>query len=76
MKFLKDGLSMNEAKVSALVLGFFVALGFSMYNFITTGDITDNMVTLLGYLIMAITGVNVAESISKKTYQSNSDIGE
>lgn len=75
MKFLSDGLSMNEAKVSALVVGFFLSLGFALWQFVVHGDITDNMLTLLGYLIMAITGVNVAESVAKKTKGTN-EIGD
>jgi hypothetical protein len=73
MKFIKDGLSINEARISALVLGFFVAIGIGGYQVVTDGDISNNVLTLLGYLIMAIAGVNVAHQIKSK---KSSSIGE
>ncbi|ALA47874.1 hypothetical protein SUNDANCE_58 [Brevibacillus phage Sundance] len=63
MKFLKDGLSIDETRISVLVLAFAFTLGFALYQVITTGDVSDNLLILLGYEIAAVTGVNVADSI-------------
>lgn len=72
MNFLKDGLSVDETKISVLVLAFLATLGFSFYQLFTTGDMSDNLVTLLGYEIVAITGVNVADKVfPKKANESN-----
>lgn len=66
MKWLKDGLSVDETRISSLVLAYLITTGVSMFMYISTGDISDNILTLLGYEIMAITGVNVAEKIQVK----------
>lgn len=76
MKFLKDGLSIDETRISILVLAFAFTLGFALYQVITIGDFSDNLLVLLGYEIMAVTGVNVADSImmNKKNKATNTVI--
>jgi hypothetical protein len=72
MKFFKNGLSVDETKVSALIVGFLITLGFSMWQIVKFGDIRENTLSLLGYLIMAITGVNVVGIYGKgKNKKSN-----
>lgn len=66
MNFLKDGLSVDETRVSVLILTFIASLIFAFYQLVAVGDISDNLLTLLGYEIVAVTGINVADSIIRK----------
>lgn len=72
MKWIKDGLSVNETRVSSLVLAFLVTLGFALFKYAITGDISDNMLALLGYEIMSIAGVNVADNLTTPSKKKTS----
>lgn len=61
---LKDGLSIDEAKVSALILCTILDFIFIIYCFIANGDITDNHLFLFQTLIAAVAGVNIAEKVT------------
>lgn len=61
---LKDGLSIDEAKVSALILCTILDFLFIIYCFVANGDITDNHLFLFQTLIAAVAGVNIAEKVS------------
>ena len=61
---LKDGLSIDEAKVSALILCTVLDFFFIIYCFIANGDITDNHLFLFQTLIAAVAGVNIAEKVT------------
>lgn len=76
MKWIKDGISANETKFSTLVVAFLASMVFALWQIKTIGEISDNLLTLLGYLIMAITGINVAEKISKPNKKDDYEIGE
>lgn len=82
MNYFKDGLSVDETKVSVLMFAFLVALGFSLWQFATIGMIDAGMLQLLGMLIGAITGINIVEKFSNRnqnTYDATNDyenIGE
>ncbi|MEK5036283.1 hypothetical protein MKY96_33060 [Paenibacillus sp. FSL R7-0302] len=67
MKWIKDGLSFDETRISALIIAFFITLGFSLYQVVVVGDISDNLLMLLGYELGAFAGVKVAESLTTKT---------
>lgn len=73
MRWIKDGLSLNETRVSSLVLAFLVTLGFALFKYAVTGDLSENMLTLLGYEIMSIAGVNVAENLTAPSKRKGSD---
>lgn len=60
----KDGLSIDEAKVSALILCTILDFLFIIYCFAANGDITDNHLFLFQTLIAAVAGVNIAEKVS------------
>jgi purine-cytosine permease-like protein len=62
MNFIKDGLSIDETRISVLVVSFLVTLGFALFQLCKVGDISDNLLTLLGYEIMAVTGVNLVQN--------------
>lgn len=89
--YFRDGLSVDETKVSILMLGFLFTLGVALWQTIYEGDISINLLTLLSYEIMAVAGINVADkmvelshaignrgvSAKKKTPTSiNNNIGE
>lgn len=65
MKWLKDGLSLDEFKTSMLVLAFILFSVIGSYAYITTGDITGNWLDLLTTLIYIIGGVNAVKSLSE-----------
>jgi hypothetical protein len=58
MKFFKDGISMNEAKVSAIILTLFVFVGYAGYQLFTTHKISDNILSFISTQILVIGGVN------------------
>lgn len=61
---LKDGISINEAKVSALIVCTFLDFLFIVYCIAVNGDITDNHLFLFQTLIAAVAGVNIADKIT------------
>lgn len=68
---LKDGLSIDEAKVSALILCTVLDFLFIIYCFIANGDITDNHLFLFQTLIAAVAGVNIANKVTTVFKGSN-----
>lgn len=60
---LKDGLSIDEAKVSVLILCTLLDFLFILWRIQTTGDITDNHLFIFQTLIAAVAGVNIADKI-------------
>ena len=61
---LKDGLSIDEAKVSALILCTIADFMLIVYCIISNGDISDNHLILFQTLIAAVAGVNIADKLS------------
>lgn len=57
---------MDETKISALIIAFFITLVVALYQAINVGDISDNMLMLLAYELGAFTGIKVAEMATKK----------
>lgn len=60
---LKDGLSIDEAKVSALILCTILDFLFIMWRIQTTGDVTDNHLYIFQTLVAAVAGVNIADKL-------------
>ncbi|MGL5676855.1 MAG: hypothetical protein ACRDDX_10610 [Cellulosilyticaceae bacterium] len=58
---LKDTFSINEYKVSALILCLLTCMAFGGYNYIVHGDVTDNLTNIILALITAVAGVNIAD---------------
>lgn len=77
MNWWKDGISIDEYKFSALIIGFILSLGFAVYFTYTYGDSPSNYTNIVLTLIWAIAGVNgiksVSEIISKVKENSKSD---
>lgn len=61
---LKDGLSIDEAKVSALILCTIADFLLIAYCMAVNGDITDNHLILFQTLIAAVAGVNIADKLT------------
>jgi uncharacterized membrane protein YfcA len=64
-EFLKDGLSIEETKVSSLILIFVFTIGLATYMVLTQGDVPLNLTEIIKILIFAIAGVNVADKINE-----------
>lgn len=67
----KDFLSVDELKASALVLALIISIPFALFHCLQSGDIPDNLLVLLFYLITAITGINLVGSMSSKNNNAN-----
>lgn len=61
---IKDGLSINEAKVSALIILCVLTFLFAFVMYVLEKDITDNLTSIIQTLILVIGGVNLSNSIS------------
>jgi hypothetical protein len=71
MNFLKDGLSIDEARVSALIICLMSGFGILGYVYITDGTVNQILVSLLETLIFAVAGVNAANIIGKAIGRKN-----
>lgn len=60
--FFSDGLSVDEAKVSILILLLIITTLFSLAMYFTNGLIGDNLANIIGWFIFAVSGVNIANT--------------
>lgn len=58
--FWSDGLSIDESKLSVLVVMALIGFFYSLFSHYSTGDITNNLLQLIEILILSIVGTNVA----------------
>lgn len=63
-KFFRHGFSLDEFKVSTLVIGFLTVLVSSIFAYFMFGDITDNFLSLAETLIYSIAGVNAVNGVA------------
>lgn len=61
--FWQNGLSIDETKLSALILCLIGCLIFGGVNYSSIGDISTNLTTIITALIYSIAGVNITNSI-------------
>lgn len=61
---IKDGLSISEAKVSALIILCVLTFLFAFVMYVLDKDITDNLTSIIQTLILVIGGVNLSNSIA------------
>lgn len=73
MKWVKDGLSFDETRVSAIIVAFFITLGVALYQAIAVGDISGNLLMLLTYELGAFTGIKVVEQITTYKREDEDD---
>lgn len=64
MSFYKDGLSIDESRVSTVLLTFIPTIGFALWQFASAGHIDGSMLTLVAYQIGAITGMNIVKDVA------------
>lgn len=70
--YWKDGLSIDETKVSALIVSLFITLAFTLTMYALTSfaicavvpSVLDNSAKILTAFIWAIAGVNMTEKIT------------
>ena len=71
-RFLLSGLSVDETKLSALILCLILAMVFSGITYVFNGDISNNLTSIITTLIYAIAGVNITNSvINRINFPSN-----
>lgn len=63
-RFFRHGFSLDEFKVSTLVIGFLAVLVSSIFGYFMFGDITDNFLSLAETLVYAIAGVNAVNGVA------------
>lgn len=61
---IKDGLSIEETKVSALIILCVLTFLFAFVMYALDKDITDNLTSIIQTLILVIGGVNLSNSIA------------
>ena len=62
--FFKSFISLDEARVSTLIVAFLITLFYALFNHYINGGICDNLLTLLEWLIGAIAGINGVSALS------------
>lgn len=71
-RFLLSGLSADETKLSALIVCLLLTIAFSGYTYITSGDISQNLTSIITTLIYAVAGINISNSVLNHWSQVNS----
>lgn len=61
METLKKLISLEEKRVSALMVGMLFTLAFSLIMYWRRGDISSNLVSILSSLIVGVVGVSIAD---------------
>lgn len=61
--FLSDGLSMNETKVSILIIFFIITIIFALVMYYIDRTIGSNITSIIGWLIASISGVNISNTV-------------
>ena len=61
--FWKDGLSVDESKISILIITFVVTLSCALISYFLNGAIGDNLTKIVSVLVYSVAGVNVADKI-------------
>lgn len=61
---IKDGLSIEETKVSALIILCVLTFLFAFVMYVLDKDITDNLTSIIQTLILVIGGVNLSNLIA------------
>ncbi|MDD4358875.1 MAG: hypothetical protein PHY30_03625 [Candidatus Pacebacteria bacterium] len=67
----KDSISIDETKASVLIVIFILSFIGAMFAYGFRGDITDNCLEFLQWLILAIGGVNGVSAVSSAIQSFN-----
>lgn len=60
---IQQSFSIDETKLSSLIICLFSCMLFGGYNYIMIGDITTNLTSVITALIYSIAGVNITNSV-------------
>lgn len=71
---IKDGLSINEAKVSVLIITCVLLTVFSCVMYYLKGNISDNLTNIIQTIILAICGVNVSNAAAAAYERKGSEL--
>lgn len=71
--FWIDGLSIDEARFSALVAMTILGFVYALFSHLFTGDITENLLNLIQTLILSIVGVNVSGHVTAAIHTKRED---
>jgi ABC-type glucose/galactose transport system permease subunit len=71
--FWSDFFSLDEAKVSTLIILTIITVSFSLVMYYFRNDISDNLLSLGQVLILSIAGVNVASTLPTLFGKKNKD---
>lgn len=63
-KFIRNHLSIDEFKVSALIIAFMGLIALIVYMTLTQGDFSSNLLALVSTLIVTIGGVNAVGGVA------------
>ena len=64
MDLLKKLVSLEEKRVSTLMVSMLVTLAFCLFMYWHRGDISANLVNILSSLILGVVGVSVANTVN------------
>lgn len=64
MDLLKKLVSLEEKRVSTLMVSMIITLAFSLGMYAYRGDISANLVNILSSLILGVVGVSVANTVN------------
>jgi hypothetical protein len=66
MSFFRDGLSVDEMKVSTMIICLLMSMGMALWKTFKYGDFSSNLLDLIKALIIAVAAVNVANIAADK----------
>jgi len=65
--FFSSMMSMDEARVSALMLSLLVSLGFGGYAYLEFGDVSEKWTSLIETFAYCVTGINMLATINPRS---------
>jgi FtsH-binding integral membrane protein len=74
MDMLKKLVSLEEKRVSTLMVSMLITLVFSLLMYWCRGDISSNLVNVLGALIAGVVGVSIANVVNSVLGKPQSQI--
>jgi hypothetical protein len=72
--FIKETFSMQEKRVSTIIISLLAMLGLSFYLYIVRGDIPETLLSIIQtliYIVGGVNGLNVATKAFNNTVDKN-----
>ena len=66
---LKDGLSIDEAKVSVLIIVCVLAFLYAFIVYAINGDISNNLTVIIQTIVLTIGGVNIGNTVAAAIFK-------